>query len=168
MSFLELARKRYSCRKFTDKLVEQDKINDILEAGRLAPTAVNYQSQRVFVIQGKESLEKLKTVTPYHFDAPIAFLICYDSTLSWKNPFNNFDEGVVDASIVTTHMMLEVADLGLGSTWVGYFDQKLASETFNLPQNIIPVAILPVGYPNKEPSPMHNKRNELSQTVKYL
>ncbi len=168
MSFLELASKRYSCRKFSDKKVEQDKIDKILEAGRIAPTAVNYQPQRIFILQSNESLEKLKTVTPYHFDAPLAFLICYDNTVSWKNPFNNLDEGIVDASIVTAHMMLEIADLGLGSTWVGYFDSKTAQNTFNLPDNIIPVAILPIGYPNKEPSNMHNNRHELSKTVKYL
>ena len=168
MSFLELAQKRYSCRKFSDKKIEQDKIDKILEASRLAPTAVNYQSQRIFVLNSLESLEKLKTVTPYHFNAPLAFLICYDNTVSWKNPFNNFDEGVVDAGIVTTHMMLEVTDLGLGSTWVGYFDSKTAQEAFNLADNIIPVSILPVGYPDKEPSNMHNSRYELSKTVQYL
>ncbi len=168
MSFLELARERYSCRKFSDKKVEQDKIDKILEAGKVAPTAVNYQSQRVFVLQSKENLEKLKTVTQYHFNAPLAFLICYDNTVSWKNPFTNFDEGVVDASIVATHMMLEITDLGLGSTWVGYFDSKIAQKTFNIADNIIPVAILPAGYPDKEPSHLHNTRYELSQTVKYL
>ncbi len=168
MSFLELARERYSCRKFNDKRIEQDKIDKILEASRIAPTAVNYQPQRIFVLQSKESLEKLKTVTQYHFDAPLAFLICYDNTVSWKNPFNNLDEGIVDSSIVTTHMMLEITDLGLGSTWVGYFDSKTVQKTFNLADNIIPVAILPVGYPNKEPSHMHNTRYELSKTVQYL
>ena len=168
MSFLELACERYSCRKFSDKKIEQDKIDNILEAGRVAPTAVNYQPQRIFVLQSKESLEKLKTVTQYHFNAPLAFLICYDNTVSWKNPFTNFDEGVVDASIVATHMMLEITDLGLGSTWVGYFDSKIAQKTFNIADNIIPVAILPAGYPDKEPSHLHNTRYELSQTVKYL
>ena len=168
MSFLELAQKRYSCRKFSDKKIEQEKIDKILEAGRLAPTAVNFQSQRIFVLQSEESLEKLKTVTKYHFNAPLAFLICYDNTVSWKNPFNNLDEGIVDASIVTAHMMLETADLGLGSTWVGYFDLKVAQKTFNLADNIIPVAILPVGYPDGTASNMHNNRYELSKTVKYL
>ncbi len=168
MSFLELAKARYSCRKFSDKKIEQDKIDKILEAGRVAPTAVNYQSQRIFVLQSEESLEKLKTVTKYHFNAPLAFLICYDNTVSWKNPFNNLDEGIVDASIVTAHMMLETADLGLGSTWVGYFDLKVAQKTFNLADNIIPVAILPVGYPDGTASNMHNNRYELSKTVKYL
>ncbi len=168
MSFLELAQKRYSCRKFSDKAVEQDKIDKILEAGRVAPTAVNFQSQRIFVLKSKESLEKLKTVTQYHFDAPLAFLVCYDSNVSWKNPFNNIDEGVVDASIAATHMMLEIADLGLGSTWVGYFDLKVAQKTYNLENNIIPVAILPAGYPNMGASNMHNSRFELAKTVKYL
>ncbi len=168
MTFLDLACKRYSCRKFVDKKVEQDKIEKILEAGRVAPTAVNFQSQRIFVLQSKESLEKLKTVTQYHFNAPLAFLVCYDNKVSWKNPFNNTDEGIVDASIVTVHMMLQTADLGLGSTWVGYFDLKVAQKTYNLADNIIPVAILTVGYPDAGASNMHANRYELSKTVEYL
>lgn len=168
MDILELFKNRYSVRKFKTQKVEKDKIDAILEAARLAPTAVNYQPQRIFVLESEEALEKLKTVTQYHFNAPLAFLICYDNSVSWKNPFNNQDEGIVDASIVTTHMMLAITSLGLGSTWVGYFDPKVATETYNLPDNITPVAILPVGYPDKEPSAFHNQRFELSKTVKYL
>lgn len=168
MDLIKLFKERYSVRKFTAQKVEDDKINAILEAGKYAPTAVNYQPQRIYVLKSEESLEKLKTVTQYHFNAPLAFLICYDNTVSWKSPFDKRDEGIVDASIVTTHMMLEIANIGLGATWVGYFDPKLVAKTYNLPDNIIPVAILPTGYPDKEPSPMHNSRKELSETVSYL
>lgn len=168
MDLINLLKERYSVRKFTTQKVEQEKIDSILQAGRLAPTAVNFQPQRVFVLQSEESLEKLKTVTKYHFNAPLAFLICYDCSVSWKNPFSQQDEGIIDASIVTTHMMLEVANLGLGSTWVGYFDPKVAAEVFNLDENIVPVAILPVGYPDAQPAPMHNERLELDKTVQFL
>lgn len=168
MNLIELFKNRYSVRKFTSQKVEKEKIDAILEAGKLAPTAVNYQPQRIFVIESEESLEKLKSVTPYHFNSPLAFLICYDNTVSWKNPFDNKDEGIIDASIVTTHMMLEITNLGLGSTWVGYFDPKNVKTVYNLPDNIVPVAILPVGYPDKDPSNLHNERLDLSKTVKYL
>ncbi len=168
MDLIKLFKERYSVRKFTTQKVEDDKINAILEAGKCAPTAVNYQPQRIYVLKSEESLEKLKTVTQYHFNAPLAFLICYDNTVSWKSPFDNKDMGIVDASIVTTHMMLEITNLGLGSTWVGYFDPKLVSKTYNLPDNIVPVAILPTGYPDKEPSPMHNIRHDISETVSFI
>ncbi len=168
MDLMNLFKERYSVRKFTEQKVEKEKIDLILEAGRLAPTAVNNQPQRIYVLESAESLAKLKNVTPYHFDAPVVFLICYDNTKCWKSPFNGKDMGTVDASIVTTHMMLEVANLGLGATWVGYFDPEVVSKTFDLPENIVPVALLPTGYPNLAPSPRHEERLELDKTVKYI
>jgi len=116
MDFLELAQKRYSCRSFLDKEVEKEKLEKILEAGRIAPTAVNYQPQRILILQGKEQLEKLKDCTIYGWGAPIILVICYDKNISWKRKYDGKDEGIIDASIVTTHMMLEIADLGLGTT----------------------------------------------------
>lgn len=169
MNFLDLAKERYSVRKFSDKEVEKNKIDKILEAGRLAPTAVNYQSQRILVLNSKENLDKLKLCTPYHFDAPLALLVCYDSSVSWKRKCDKKDEGIVDASIVTTHMMLEIHELGLGTTWVGSFDYDLMKKEFEIPENIIPVALLPIGYPAEDavPSPNHGKRYDIGQTVFY-
>ncbi|KNF09093.1 nitroreductase [Gottschalkia purinilytica] len=169
MDFLELVKDRYSVRKFCSKKVEKEKLDLILEAGRVAPTAVNYQPQRILVLDTEDSLSKLRDCTPYHFDAPLALLICYDNTISWKRSYDGKDMGDVDVSIVTTHMMLEVANLGLGSTWVGHFDPKKMSETFELPENIIPVALLPIGYPDETSVPhiYHDKRFDIGVTVSY-
>ena len=169
MDFLDLAKERYSVRKFSDKKVEKEKLDKILEAGILAPTAVNFQPQRILVLDSEENLAKLKECTQYHFNAPLALLVCYDKTVSWKRKHDNKDEGEIDASIVTTHMMLEIANLGLGSTWVGYFDPAAVVKAFKLPENIIPIAILPTGYPSEAsvPSPMHSKRYEKDQIVYY-
>lgn len=169
MDFLELAKERYSVRKFSDKKIETEKIDLILEVGRLAPTACNNQPQRILVLDNEISLNKLKDCTPYHFNAPLAILICYDNTVSWKRKYDNQDSGEIDASIVTTQMMLEVANLGLGTTWVGHFNPELVKAVFELPENIIPLALLPIGYPgeNCAPSPMHDKRLEMSETVFY-
>lgn len=167
MDFLDLAKERYSVRKFSDKKIEPATIELILEAGKLAPTACNFQPQRILVIDDEIGLIKLKRCTPYHFDAPFAMLICYDNTVSWKRKYDGKDGGDVDASIVTTHMMLEIANLGLGTTWVGSFDPDAIKEEFNLPENIIPVALLPIGYPAKDsqPSPNHEKRFDFDKTV---
>lgn len=169
MDFLNLAKERYSVRKFSNKKVEQEKVNLILEAGRLAPTAVNYQPQRILVINSEERLELLKTCTPYHFGAPLALLVCYDNTISWKRKFDGTDMGTVDASIIATHMMLEVTSLGLGSTWVGHFDPEKIRIAFSLPENIIPIVLLPIGYPDREssPHPNHDKRFDIEKTVSY-
>lgn len=167
MDFLGLAKERYSVRKFSSKKVECEKINLILEAGKLAPTACNFQPQRLLILDDEIGLDKLKNCTPYHFDAPLVILICYDNTVSWKRKYDNKDSGDIDASIVTTHMMLEIANLGLGTTWVGSFDPELTRKTFKLPENIIPVALLPIGYPagDSQPNPNHDKRFDKSQVV---
>ncbi len=169
MDFLELAKTRYSVRKFSNKKVEQEKIDLILEAGRVAPTAVNYQPQRILVLDSEENLNKLKACTPYHFHAPLALLICYDNTVSWKRKYDDKDMGEVDASIVATHMMLAITSAGLGSTWVGHFDPQAIIAAFALPENILPVVLLPVGYPEQTAVPHlnHSKRLDLSQTVFY-
>ena len=167
MDFIELVKTRYSVRKFEPKKVEKEKLDLILEAGRLAPTAVNYQPQRILVIESEEGLNKIKTCTKYHFHAPLTLLVCYDTSASWKRPSDGLDMGLVDASIVTTQMMLQITALGLGTTWVGSFDDKMAREAFDLPSYLEPVAFLPIGYPREDasPSPMHEKRLALKETV---
>lgn len=169
MDFLELAKSRYSVRKFSAQPVEETKIDLILDAAKLAPTACNFQPHRLLVIKSKEALDRLKNCTPYHFDAPLAILICYDNQSSWKRHYDNADSGNVDASIVATHMMLEITNLGLGTTWVGHFDPQKIKEAFNLNENIISVALFPIGYPaeSSEPHSNHEKRLEQEKIVFY-
>lgn len=167
MSFLELAQKRFSVRKFSNKKVEKDTLNLILEAGRIAPTACNYQPQRILILDNDEDLSKLSLCTPYKFNQQLALLICYDKTISWKRSFDGKDEGEIDASIVATHIILQASELGIGSTWVGHFDPKKIKNTFDIPENIIPVAILLMGYPADDavPNKLHHERLEISQTT---
>lgn len=169
MSFIKLAEERYSLRSISSKPVEKEKLDLVLKAGQLSPTACNNQPQRILVIEDKEALEKLKKCTAYHFNAPIALLVCYDKNASWKRKFDGDDSGVVDASIVTTQMMLQAAELGLGTTWVGYFDPALIVKEFGIPENIVPVALLPMGYPSEDakPSPAHYQRKPIEETVFY-
>jgi len=169
MDFAKLAQERYSLRKFSDKPIEKEKLDLILKAAQISPTACNNQPQRILVIESDEALEKVRKCTVNHFDAPMVILICYDSNESWVCPFNKENEGIVDASIVTTHMVLQAADLGIGTTWVGYFDRTLTSEIFDLPENIVPVALLPIGYPadDAKPNPLHDKKLPIEKTVFY-
>ena len=170
MNFLQLAKdRRYSVRKFKKQTVEKEKLDLILEAGRIAPTACNYQPQRIMVIEDSAAYEKLRQCTPCHFDAPVVLMICYDKTTCWKNKTNSTIGGDVDASIVTTQMMLEAAELGLGTTWVGAFNLQKIRELFSLPDYLVPVALLPIGYPadEVEPHPWHFKRFDIDHTVFY-
>lgn len=169
-SFIELAKKRFSTRAFSDKPVEQEKLDLIIEAGRVAPTACNNQPQKIYVIQSAEALEKLKKCTPCHFSAPLAFLICNDSTRSWTRPFDGKSSGDVDSSIVATHMMLAAADVGVGSTWVMFFDPAAVRTEFALAENLEPVALLPMGFPAEDavPAGKHSEFRDDADMVEYV
>jgi len=166
-SFLELASSRYSVRKYNSKDIEQEKLAQILEAGRIAPTAHNEQPQRIKVITGTEDLAKVDECTRCRFGAPAIFLICYDKDICWKRPFDSALSGEIDASIVTTHMMLMAQELGLGTCWVMYFNAAKTAELFALPENIVPVAMLPIGYPaeDSEPAAMHGSRMDIENLL---
>jgi len=168
--FMDLLKNRYSVRKFAPKPVEEKKINLILDAGRLAPTACNYQPFKVYVLRSKEALEKLQKCKYSHFGETLAFIICQDQAKSWKREFDNKFSGEIDASIVTTCMMLEIANLGLGSTWIMHFIPEALVEEFNIPANLVPVSLLVVGHPadDSQPSPRHFERKKIEEFVEYL
>lgn len=168
MDFLELVEKRYSCRNFSVKEVELEKIERILEVARLAPTARNYQPQRLLILNEKEQLQKLSSCTQYGWNAPVIIIVFYDKLVSYKrDKYDEWEFGDIDISIVTTHMMLEAQNLGLGTTWIGSFDPKKLIELYEVPENLVPVAILAVGYPSNEsePSKLHFQRNKISDFV---
>ena len=169
MDFLELVKNRYSCRSFSEREVEQEKLDLILEAGRVAPTARNIQPQRILVLTDKTELAKLGKCTKYGWNAPVIMIICYDKNVVHKRQSDGMDFGFMDASIVTTQMMLEIQNLGLGTTWIGAFDPTKVCEVYNLPKNYVPVAILPVGYPSEDahPSTFHEDRKPIEETVFY-
>jgi len=169
MEFLKLARNRFSVRNFSVKKVEQNKINAILQAGQVAPTACNLQPQKILVIQSEDALTKLRKCTVCHFHAPLAILTCYDQKLCWKRECDGKTSGDIDAAIVTTHMMLEAAELGIGSTWVMHFIPEAVRDEFQLPENFEPVSILVMGYPADDaiPSSAHHASKNISDTVSY-
>jgi nitroreductase len=170
MDFISLAENRYSLRKFSGKPVEKEKLDLVLRAGQLAPTACNYQPQRILVIENDEAIAKFKKCTPCHFNAPMALLVCYDNTVSWKRNFDGKDSGDNDVGIVATHLMLQAAELGLGTTWIGNFNPVDVRKEFSLPENIVPVALLPLGYPADDATPnerLHYNRKPTEETVFY-
>ncbi|MBQ7822392.1 MAG: nitroreductase family protein, partial [Clostridia bacterium] len=155
MDFMKLAAERYSVRKFDGRKLEKEVLDKILEAGHVAPTGCNNQPQRILVITGDDALEKIKKCTKYHFDAPCVMLICYNKRECWTRRYDGAICGIVDASIVTTHMMLEAFELGIGSTWVMSFDPAAIRTEFNVPEDYEPVALLPMGYPAPDAEPFH-------------
>ena len=167
MDFLNLARERFSVLEYDRRAVEQEKIDAILQAALAAPTACNNQPQRVLVIQDDEGREKLNRVVPGKYYVPLAFLVCYDKSECWVRHMDGKSSGDIDASIVTTHMMLEAEDLGLGSIWIMYWDPEKMKSEFELPESIEPVALLIAGYKaeNAEPRKGHWTTKEKEQIL---
>lgn len=168
MNFLELVEKRCSVRKYEKTKVEKDKLLKILEAGRLSPTGANAQPQRIIVLQ-EDGLEKLGK-TANLCGAPLALLVCADHKSVWKRPFDGKDISEIDVTIVTTNMMNAAVDLGLGTLWICYFDPSVIKESFNLPDNVEPVNILAIGYPEanaKVSEKQVKNRKPLEDTVFY-
>ena len=168
MSFLELAQNRYSVRAFKDMPIKEEDMKLILEAGRIAPTACNYQPQKIYVAKSAEARQKLASVCRCTFGAPVILVVCYDTTRDWKNKLQpGLESGETDAAIVCTHMMLQAADMGIGSCWVGYFSPKAVAEVLGLPENLTVSALLPMGYPAEDatPLPLHEQSRELGDMV---
>lgn len=170
MKFEELARNRYSCKKFSNKEIDAEILTSILECGRLAPTAKNLQEQHIYVAQSKESLAKIDECTPCRYGAPVALIVAYDKTNVYHYPGDKRDSGIEDASIVATHMMLAAADAGVNSCWVNFFDPEKLHKLLNLPENEEILMILDLGYAaeNAKPLPNHDSRKPLSETVSYI
>ena len=167
MDFAKLITDRYSVRSFDSRPIEEEKLQQILEAGRIAPTACNNQPQRVKVISSAEDIKKFDDCSPCRFGAPTVLLVCYDKKKSWIRKFDSADMGTVDAAIVTTHLMLQAEELGLGSVWIGYFDPQKIIENFQLPENIVPIAVLPLGYKSKDaaPAPLHTDKESMENML---
>lgn len=169
--FIELAKARYSCRNYQARPVEQDKLDLILEAGRVAPSAVNFQPWHFYVIREKEDLERFYGA--YHREwfrtAPCVIVICADHSQSWKRKADVKDHADVDVSICTDHMTLQATDLGLATCWICNFYVDKTRELLKLPAHMEPVVILPLGYPLDSSAPERHteKRKPLSEIVTY-
>ena len=170
MDFEKLSAVRYSLRKYSDRPVEPEKLALILEAGRNAPTAHNLQPQRIFVIQSPEALEKADGCMGSHFHPPVILAVACDLEEAWKRETDGKNHGEIDAAIAATQMMLQAADLGLGTTYVGMFEPEKLWAAFPEMQGTMPVAMLTLGYPAEgaHPSRLHASRKPLEELVKYL
>lgn len=171
MELSKAMEERYSVRDYADKPIEEEKLQQVLEAGRIAPTAANRQPQRVYVIRSAEGLEKIRAISRCAFNAPVVLLFAYDDEAVWKSPLEpGFDSGHQDVSIVATHMMLRAWDLGLGTCWVNFFPNTETGRAFGLPESEKPVLLIPLGYPGEKaaPSPMHSKKQPMEALVREL
>ena len=162
MEFNDVIKSRFSVRKFSEETVSEKLIEEILDFGRIAPSAGNQQPTIVYVLD-ETIIQRFNKLHSPKIHSKQAFLICYDKRLEMKRPQDNFSFGITDSSIVTTYMMLKITELGLGSVWVGWFNPKKIMEILGIPEDYEISAILPFGYKSKS-----YKRNVRSKTRKPM
>ena len=170
MNFKDLTAQRYSLRKFSDRPVEDEKLQLILEAAQSAPTAHNLQPQRIFVLRSPEALEKADACMGCHFHPPVILAVAYDAQEAWKREDDGKNHGEIDAALAVMQMMLQAAELGLGTTYVGMFDPQKLLAAFPEMAGLTPIAMLPLGYPAEgaHTARLHAQRKPLEETVRYL
>ena len=170
MEFKDVIKNRYSCKKFSDKAVEPEKLANVLEAGRLAPTAKNLQEQHIYVVQSEDVLAKIDELTPCRYGAPVVLVVAFDAKNVFTYPGDKRDSGVEDATIVATHMILAAADEGLDSCWVNFLDPEKLAAALGLPENEEVLMVMDLGYgaEGAGPLPNHESRKPLAETVTYL
>ncbi len=166
MDFHRLSQQRYSVRAYRSDMVEDEKLHQVLEAARLAPTAANRQPFQLIVIHTAGRQAELKRLYPREWfsQAPLVIGICALPSAAWvRRDGKNYAD--VDAAIAMDHLVLAAADLGLGTCWVAAFDPAAAREILRLPEGVEPVAFTPLGYPDDKPK--LKERKPLAELVRY-
>lgn len=172
MNFNELSSQRYSCRKFSDRPVGEETIKEILRAACLAPTAVNKQPFHLWVLSSEDALQKAGQTTRFTFGAKVIIVVGSKAGEAWVRRYDGKNFAEVDAAIVATHIMMQVADLGLATTWVGSFDAPKMRVLFPEMEGYELNALFPIGYaaeePAGEPSAHHSQRKTPEELVTVL
>ena len=164
-----LARERYSCRNYSDRKVYRDTILAVLDIARLAPSACNRQPWKFLVADSQEQREAVL----YSYErewirtAPEFIIACGIHDEAWHRGCDGKDHTDVDLSIAIEHLCLSATSLELGTCWVCNFDPKPIREAFGLPDNVEPIAIIPIGYPAEGQSTPIKKRKALDEIVKW-
>ena len=167
MEFYSVIQNRYSCRAFAARMVEQEKVDWILEAGRIAPTAVNKQPVHVWAVSNPDMLEAIKGVTRSNYGAPLLLVVGCRPADAWVRRYDGKNGAEVDAAIVATYLMLAAENEGLATLWVGSFDSALLSGILPGTGGYELVAMINVGYPSEGsgPSAMHGSRVAMGEFV---
>ncbi|MFZ5818941.1 MAG: nitroreductase family protein, partial [Chloroflexota bacterium] len=167
MEYSELIVARYSVRAYRPDPVEDQKVQAVLEAARLAPTAANRQPFQLVVMRtaGREGEIGQIYRRPWFVQAPLVIAVCAVSSQAWVRESDRFNARLVDAAIVADHLILEAANQGLGTCWIAAFDVEAARRVLQLPQEAEPVIFTPLGYPADQPGP--KVRKPLNELVRY-
>jgi len=167
MEYSELIAARYSVRAYRNDPVEEEKLQAVLEAARLAPTAANRQPFQLVVLHTVGRQEEIGKIyhRPWFVQAPLVIAVCAISSQAWVRESDRFNARLIDAAIVADHLILAATDLGLGTCWIAAFNVEAARRVLQLPDEAEPVIFTPLGYPADEPG--LKVRKPLSGLVRY-
>lgn len=170
MDFTTLCKDRYSVRAYSDKPIEEEKLNKILQTALSAPTAKNNRPVRFIVCKSQEALAKAASCSPCTFNAPAVIIVCTDTDVCWNATDGSRTSADIDATLVGSQLMLSATENGLGTCFVLLFDPQKTKEVFELPNNIKPIFYMPIGYKTEtaEPNPRHFQRDNLKDVTKIL
>ena len=171
MSLDEIIQQRKSIRKYTNQEVDKQTIVEIIESARLAPSAVNFQPWKFYVCQSEESKQIVRESYPREwFNAAQLYIVaCGNHDESWKRPCDGKDHLDIDIAIAVEHMVLKITELGLGTCWVCNFNPQIIKNGFRLAENMEPLVLLPIGYPqNNEADPRNKKRKSLEEITEWI
>ncbi|WP_066633245.1 nitroreductase family protein [Labilibacter marinus] len=168
MHFKELMRSRYSVREYHENKVDQTLIKQVVNAGRLAPSAANKQPRRFVAIDNQEILNRLKPAYDRDWFSKVPnLIIAYGNhELSWKRSFDKKDHCDIDIAIALDHMTLIATELGLGTCWVCHFNPAIVKQVIPSPENWEPIAILAIGYPIEIKAP-EKKRKDIYDILSF-
>lgn len=166
-AFLELAEKRRSVRAYRADAVPEEMLQQVLEAGRLAPSACNKQPWRFIVAREEAQRRALGAAyaREWFWKAPAVIAVCVLTKESWVRAFDGQNYALVDGALAMDHMQLAAADMGLGTCWIGAFDPAAAREILGLPDGVEIVGMTPLGYPDVESNPRVRSRRPLGESV---
>jgi len=167
MEFSALIAARYSVRAYRSDPVEDEKLQAVLEAARLAPSAANRQPIQIIVIRTAGREEELRAIyhRPWFVQAPLAIAVCAVSSQAWVRESDRFNARLIDAAIAADHLILAAANLGLGTCWIANFNVKAARSVLRLPDEAEPVIFTPLGYPADQPG--DKVRKPLTELARY-
>jgi nitroreductase len=167
MEYTELLAARYSVRAYRPDPVEDVKLQAVLEAARLAPTAANRQPFKLIVLHTAGRKEEIGRIyhRPWFVQAPLVIAVCAVASEAWVRESDRFNARLIDAAIVADHLILAAANMGLGTCWIAAFNVEAARKVLQLPEGVEPVIFTPLGYPADQPSP--RIRKSLDELVRY-
>jgi nitroreductase len=167
MEYTHLIAARYSVRAYRPDLVEDGKLQAVLDAARLAPTAANRQPFQLIVLHTAGREEEIGKIyrRPWFVQAPLVIAVCAISSQAWVRESDRFNARLIDSAIVADHLILAAANLGLGTCWIAAFNVEAARSVLQLPGEVEPVIFTPLGYPADQPGP--KIRKPVGELVRY-